>query len=99
MITHCTESCGYSCTDLHDLAMAVILEAEHKLGLKQKKARKEACPRFNKITQEYKKMADKNGAMSTKEEKACEAMKKYAKLSQDFEKKHEEFMQHMQLLK
>merc|ERR1711918_311016 len=27
------------------------------------------------------------------------AMKKYAKLSQDFEKKHEEFKQHMQLLK
>lgn len=108
MITHCTESCGYSCTDLHDLAMAVILEAEHKLGLKQTKARVEACPRFNKITEEYKKMADKNGMMSTKEEqacnmreedKACEAMKKYAKLSQDFEKKHEEFKQHMQLLK
>merc|ERR1711871_982239 len=54
MITHCTESCGYSCTDLHDLAMAVILEAERKLGLKQKKARKEACPRFNKITEEFK---------------------------------------------
>merc|ERR1711871_1455657 len=50
MMTHCTESCGFSCTDLHDLAMGVVLKAEAKARKREEKARKEACPKYNHIT-------------------------------------------------
>merc|ERR1712100_603459 len=37
MVTHCTESCGFSCTDLHELAMGIVKVANAK---KRKRARK-----------------------------------------------------------
>jgi len=108
MMTHCTESCGFSCKDLHDLAMGVVLKAEKKLREKQEKARKEACPKYADITDKYAAYADKYGKMATQNEQACnmkkdaascKQMKRYAKMSKDFETKHQEFKAKMQNLK
>lgn len=108
MMTHCTESCGFSCTDLHDLAMGVVLKAEKKMRKKEKAARKEACPKYNDIAVKYAAYADKYGEMATKDEQdcimrkeaaACTEMKTYAKMSKDFQKKHEDFKKKMQDLK
>merc|ERR1719240_1649539 len=70
-MTHCTESCGFSCTDLHDLAMGVVLKAEKQLREKQETARKEACPKYNDITNKYAAYADKYGKMATENVQAC----------------------------
>lgn len=108
MMTHCTESCGFSCVDLHKLAMGVVLKAEQELRDKEKKARKAACPKFMDITTKYAAYADKYGKMATQyeqpctmrhEEEACTQMTKFAGMSKDFEKKHEKFKEKMQQLK
>merc|ERR1711998_360114 len=108
MMTHCTESCGFSCADLHDLAMGVVLKAEEKLREKQEEARKEACPKYNDITEKYSAYADKYGKMATenvqacemrKDEGACTEMKRFTDMSKKFEKKHQEFKEKMQNLK
>jgi len=108
MMTHCTESCGFSCTDLHDLAMGVVLKAEKQLREKQEAARKEACPKYNDITNKYAAYADKYGKMATenvqacemrKDKQACTEMQRFTSMSKNFEKKHEEFKAKMQNLK
>merc|ERR1711998_807651 len=98
MMTHCTESCGFSCTDLHDLAMGVVLKAEKQLREKQETARKEACPKYNDITNKYAAYADKYGKMATENVQACTEMKRFTSMSKNFEKKHEEFKAKMQNL-
>merc|ERR1711998_644313 len=108
MMTHCTESCGFSCSDLHELAMGVVLKAETKMREQEEKARKEACPKHEDITNRYAAYADKYGKMATenmqpcimrKQESACDEMKRFTKMSKDFEMKHQDFTKKMQDLK
>jgi C1A family cysteine protease len=108
MMTHCTESCGFSCTDLHDLAMGVVLKAEAKARKREEKARKEACPKFNNMAIKFADFADKYGRMATQyvqpckmraESEACADVKKFSALSKKFEKKHLKFKAKMQHLK
>merc|ERR550537_1245510 len=35
MMTHCTLSCGFSCTDLHNLAMGIVERAEKERAAKE----------------------------------------------------------------
>jgi hypothetical protein len=107
MMTHCTESCGFSCSDLHSLAMGVVLKAEDAERKKVQAARKEACPKFNDLTKKNAAEADRYGRWSTqyeqdchmrKEKKACTLMTKYLKKAKYFEKLHEEFKAKMMKL-
>merc|ERR1712054_567478 len=108
MMTHCTESCGFSCTDLHDLAMGVVLKAEAKARKREEKARNDACPKFNNMAIKFADFADKYGKMATEyvqpckmrgESEACKDVKKFSALSKKFEKKHLKFKAKMQKLK
>jgi hypothetical protein len=108
MMTHCTESCGFSCTDLHDLAMGVVLKAEAKARKREETARKEACPKFNNMAIKFADFADKYGRMATEyvqpckmrgEKEACKDVKKFSDLSKKYEKKHTKFKAKMQKLK
>jgi len=108
MMTHCTESCGFSCTDLHDLAMGVVLKAESEARKRERDAREEACPKYNNIAAKYAAYADKYGRMAVQyvqpckmrqESQACKDVDKFSKMSKDFEKKHALFKGKMQKLK
>jgi hypothetical protein len=107
MMTHCTASCGFSCTDLHALAMGIVLKAEDDARKKQEKARKESCPKYHDITESAAENADKNGRMATENEQnckmnkdaqACKNMKKFIAESKKFEIQHQRFKQEMQKL-
>merc|ERR1712054_252617 len=100
MVTHCTESCGFSCSDLHELAMSIVKVAGKKKAKRDKAARKKACPKYNKIVQNYAKYADKYASFSTqfeqscqmrREKDACAKKKRYAALSVKYEDKHVEY--------
>merc|ERR1712093_307349 len=90
MVTHCTESCGFSCTDLHELAMGIVKVANAKKAKRDKKARKHACPKYDKVVKNYAKYADKYASFSTQfeqsckmrhEKTACKQQEKYAALA------------------
>jgi len=107
MMTHCTESCGFSCSDLHSLAMGIILKAEDKARAEQEKARKEACPKYNDITERARIDADSNGKMATtyeqqcnmrNDEGACKSMNQLLKVSVKFEQQHKLYKLKMQKL-
>jgi len=100
MVTHCTESCGFSCSDLHELAMGIVKVASKKKAKRDRSARKKACPKYNKIVQNYAKYADKYASFSTqfeqscqmrREKDACAKKKRYAALSVKYEDKHVEY--------
>lgn len=108
MMTHCTESCGFSCSDLHELAMGVVLKAEDKARKREEKARKKACPEFNNMAVKFANFADKYGRMATEyvqpckmrgEKEACKDVEKFSGLSKKYELKHTKFKAKMQKLK
>jgi len=107
MMTHCTESCGFSCSDLHDLAMGVVLKAEAEAREREEDARKDACPKFNNIANKYAEYADKFGHMAVTYvqscnmqgiKKSCDEVKRFSQLSQKYQKKHKDFKAKMQKL-
>merc|ERR1711981_1135398 len=108
MVTHCTESCGFSCTDLHELAMGIVEVAGKKKAKRDKSARKKACPKYNKIVQNYAKYADKYASFSTQfeqsckmrnEKTACKKEKSYSALARKYEKGHVQYRKRMVGLK
>jgi len=97
MVTHCTESCGFSCTDLHILAMDIVTAAEIRKKKKDLKARKKACPKYNTLVQKYAAYADKYASFATSFEQACQMRKEKAackkekantRLAKGYEKNH-----------
>merc|ERR1711934_762614 len=100
MVTHCTESCGFSCTDLHELAMGIVKVANAKKRKRDRKARKHACPKYDKVVKNYAKYADKYASFSTQfeqsckmrnEKTACKKEKSYSALARKYEKGHVQY--------
>merc|ERR1712100_442658 len=108
MVTHCTESCGFSCTDLHELAMGIVKVANAKKRKRDRKARKHACPKYDKVVKNYAKYADKYASFSTQfeqsckmrnEKTACKKEKSYSALARKYEKGHVQYRKRMVDLK
>merc|ERR1711988_1277971 len=100
MVTHCTESCGFSCTNLHELAMSIVKVAAAKKKKRDAAARKKACPHYDKIRRNYAHYADLYAHFATsfqqsctmrKEEDACKKEKMYQKESSQYEAGHVQY--------
>jgi C1A family cysteine protease len=108
MMTHCTLSCGFSCTDLHNLAMGIVERAEKERAAKDKKERIAACPKYYNIVRNYAAYADQYKQFATQWEgkcqleankDACKKVKEFRVQAAKYEKNHVKFESLMSKLK